>query len=120
LVLLLAFVFVFWWVVMPSDTALLIKACAANSTNAVMEIVQRGTDINKSRNADGKTPLMVASSKGSREVVELLLRLKADKNAVDRYGKTAFDYAMEYHQTNLANILAVESSTNRKQNGISH
>ncbi|MBC6416137.1 MAG: ankyrin repeat domain-containing protein [Bdellovibrionales bacterium] len=46
-----------------------------------------GFDVNQ-RNAEGETPLHVASRRGDIEFVKLLLGSGADVNARDRYGDT--------------------------------
>ena len=49
--------------------------------------------------------LHYAAGRGNTEMVELLLRRGADKEAVDGIGKTALDYAVMFGRTDVAEIL---------------
>jgi hypothetical protein len=51
-----------------------------------------GVDID-SRDEEGCTPLIIASKRGSRQVVKLLMKNRADKTAVDDQGLTAVQHA---------------------------
>jgi ankyrin repeat protein len=48
------------------------------------------------RDAANRTPLMNAAYLGNAEIIRLLLRYKANMNAVDSYGLTAEDIAHKY------------------------
>ena len=73
----------------------LFSAIAENKLEAVGKMVNpsffglmKGADVNGSQ-ASGWTPLMLASYKGYKEIVELLIAKGADVNARDDNGKTA-------------------------------
>jgi uncharacterized protein len=44
----------------------------------------------------GTTPLILAAAYGHDDAIEALLKKKADRSYVDRKGKKAIDYAVEY------------------------
>jgi ankyrin repeat protein len=48
---------------------------------------------------------VLAASYGSTDVVELLLAPGVDANAKDNHGKTAFDWATEKGNTEIADLL---------------
>ncbi|MBN2343807.1 MAG: ankyrin repeat domain-containing protein [Deltaproteobacteria bacterium] len=61
-------------------------------------------------NPDFETPLILAARKGHLKVVEALLDAETDKrwsslHAVDKYGKTALDYALENNHTAVIEFL---------------
>ncbi|MDF1654619.1 MAG: ankyrin repeat domain-containing protein [Coxiellaceae bacterium] len=60
--------------------------------------------VNATQISDGITPLMYAAANGNEEVVEYLLSQDANINAVDRFGKTAFSYAIMNDRAGLALI----------------
>ena len=51
-------------------------------------LIQKGADVNLKNTKDGLTPLMVAAYNGDMEMVDLLLKSKADVNAADSKGNT--------------------------------
>jgi ankyrin repeat protein len=53
----------------------------------------------------GATALMKASGLGRKLYVEELLKAGADPNIKDHDGKTALDYAKQYDQYDIADIL---------------
>lgn len=55
------------------------NAAAAGKTEAVVDLIRRGTNVD-ARSSDGRTALHVASAAGQLNVVELLLRHRADPN----------------------------------------
>ncbi len=67
--------------------------CAARSGSAecVQLLLDAGADVNE-RDSGGQTPLMVA---GSVAVVELLVRARAQLDAVDEFGNDAIQTALE-------------------------
>ena len=68
-------------------------ACASGRTEAALALIEAGADPGYS--AAGYTPLSIAASSGLLPVVQALLARGADPAVVDRYGKTACDYARE-------------------------
>ena len=64
-------------------------ASAQNATQSVTNLLKAGTDPNNANEIRGWTPLMVASSKGYDNTVELLLQYGADTNIQDETGRSA-------------------------------
>ena len=67
-------------------------------------LLDRGADIN-ARDADNRSPLMLAVTHSRTKVVELLLAHGADANAADRSGTTPLQAAVSTHQTAIAATL---------------
>ena len=55
-------------------------AAAAGDVDLVASLLERGTDVNSSRDAEGITPLVAGCTSGSTELVELLIERGADVN----------------------------------------
>ncbi len=83
---------------------LLMKASELNRTSVLEEILHFNVwvDINL---ADGKTPLMVASQKGSTAAAEFLLSKGANPNASDAKGNTALHYIAEFGDASYAELI---------------
>jgi serine/threonine-protein phosphatase 6 regulatory ankyrin repeat subunit B len=60
--------------------------------------------VNAKRN-DGRTALMIASERGHKEVVKLLLEKGADVNAKNKEGMTALKYASENGHKEIVELL---------------
>lgn len=60
-------------------------------------------DVNDS--SDGITVLMFAAKDSSPDMVKLLLDYGADKTIVDETGRTAYDYAVERGNSEIAELL---------------
>ncbi len=67
-------------------------AAAMGKLKAVRSLLQRGADI-QAKNIGGYTALHLATMNKCFEIVELLLSLGAEVNAVDNHGHTAWDSA---------------------------
>ena len=79
----------------------LLHASACNQTESIKLLLERGADIH-ARSAPNKwgeghrwTPLHVAASVGAIDSMRLLLEAGADTEALDQFGKTPLDYAIE-------------------------
>jgi len=87
----------------------LLKAVACIDVNEslkeTMKALFQGADPNVKDSAFGLTPLMIASSKGHIEVVELLKEHGADVNAKDNEGLTALWFAQKAYHTNVVRFL---------------
>lgn len=68
-------------------------AVISGAQPAVRFHIQRGIDIN-SKDADGRSPLMLAALKGHIEICKILLSAGADPTAVDRDGNDALSLAL--------------------------
>jgi ankyrin repeat protein len=89
----------------PISDYLLFSAEKGHIQN-VKKALQTGADIN-SRDYFGKTPLILAASRGDFELVSLLFKFgaAATMNFKDRYGKSALDYAKENGHEKIVIIL---------------
>jgi ankyrin repeat protein len=75
-------------------------ACAGGESLAASEWVRAGADVN-ARTSEGATPLMLAAT--WPQIVEMLLRNRADIHVADADGHTALVYAILKQSTILAN-----------------
>ena len=67
-----------------------------------------------------RTPLHVAAEEGEKEVIEFLLRKKADANITDLDGNTPLDLAAKKQHAVAVNILQKRSmtSSSKKDNAV--
>lgn len=63
------------------------------------------TDLNTIHSRLGSTPLSIATIKGHREIVEMLLDMGADANARNKDGGTALQYACQLGRSEIAKVL---------------
>ncbi len=56
------------------------------------------------RNSEGKTPLLLATQKGSLQIVEEFLKVGADPFIMDNSGESALSYAINYNE-DMLNII---------------
>ena len=71
----------------------------------VFELIMQGADVNYTTTEEGFTPLMLASGAGQTEIVALLLKSKADVNAVAKNGVTALFQAVCSGHTEIVKLL---------------
>lgn len=81
----------------------LYNAAWQNQLDVVKELILKNADPNNAPSADKITPLMTAASYGCGDVVEYLLKNKADANKTSRSGKTALIYAAEDDDAEINN-----------------
>ena len=62
-------------------------------------------------NSDSQTVLIKASKVQNLYIVEKLLRNGADVNQIDKFGKTALDYAVELGNRKIASILVINKAS---------
>ncbi|MEF9477195.1 ankyrin repeat domain-containing protein [Chryseobacterium sp. 1B4] len=55
--------------------------------------------------ATGYTPLFWAVKSGNKELIEQLLKYKADKTKKDSMGMTPFEYALQTNNKEIINLL---------------
>jgi hypothetical protein len=73
--------------------AALLGSCQYNCLSAAKEAINKGADPNYAHPTTGITPLMeIVRDEGSVEIVSMLLEKGADIKAVDKVGKTVFDW----------------------------
>lgn len=83
---------------------LLYSAIKMDSAFEVKKFIEFGADINH-RYANGKTPLMMATSIGSIKCVKMLLELGADSSLKSNAEMTAMDYANKANEIVIINTL---------------
>lgn len=102
-----------WWQLIteqPSVSFPLQRACWGGDYDIVKLLIDNGADVNLVwKGIEGsKSPLMRAVLSGSErteQIVELLLENGADKSMKDSSEKTAYDYAVEKGDIELAELL---------------
>ena len=70
----------------------LLEECERGDVDAVNQCISDGQDVNM-KDADGRSPLLVAAMEGHKTIVEILLAKGADVNAGDVDGSTPLDGA---------------------------
>ena len=79
---------------MPANRALL-RAAADGDSHRVRALLVQGTEVN-STNGAGQTALMLAAAFNRQEVVNLLLKARANIEVQDDLGLTALDWAAHF------------------------
>jgi tetratricopeptide (TPR) repeat protein len=69
-------------------------AAHANDVSTVKLLIEKHANL-EATDSDGKTPLLIASSRGNTQVVKLLLASHADESAKDSKGESAIDLATQ-------------------------
>jgi ankyrin repeat protein len=88
----------------PSVGAAVRRAAELGDIARLQFLLDRGADIN-TRDADNRSPLMLAVIHRRAKVVDLLLTHGADANAADRSGTTPLQAAQSSHQAGIAAAL---------------
>ena len=79
------------------------EAAGRGNIEAVKQHLAAGTDVNAIK--DGVTPLMYASAKAQKEIVELLIAEGADVNAKTGDGETPLGLAIRFKHPEIADLL---------------
>jgi ankyrin repeat protein len=79
-------------------------AVLADSGKAVKLLLAHGAHPDVGEKVDGNTPLIIATGKGYKDVVEVLLANGADVNAADKMG-TPLAWAIHAGHPDIANLL---------------
>jgi RNA polymerase primary sigma factor len=88
-----------------SPLSRLFRMAVLNGANAAVSLhLRRGEDVN-ARDDLGRSPLMLAASRGHRETCTLLLEMGADPWLMDNEGKSALVIAGESHQADIESML---------------
>ena len=64
----------------PGDGAALVEAAAEGDVDVVASLLERGADVNSSKDEEGRTPLVAGCGSGSTELVKLLIERGAHVN----------------------------------------
>ena len=84
----------------------LITAIASGYNDTVRVLIESGADPNSGTIIDDNvTPLMAAARAGNEAAVRLLLSSKVDRNARDRWGINAVQYAISSGHRHIAKLL---------------
>eukprot|EP00931_Biecheleriopsis_adriatica_P088211 TRINITY_DN62583_c0_g1_i1.p1 TRINITY_DN62583_c0_g1~~TRINITY_DN62583_c0_g1_i1.p1 ORF type:complete len:594 (+),score=146.46 TRINITY_DN62583_c0_g1_i1:120-1901(+) len=88
-----------------SDADILIDAVLRDELTALKGLKQLESDMN-SANPDKRTVLHIAAAEGKIEAVRMLVEeLGADVNAKDRWSRTAYDDALQFEHSEVAEFL---------------
>ena len=77
----------------------LLEECERGDVDAVNQCIADGQDVNM-KDADGRSPLLVAAMEGHKTIVEILLAKGADVNAGDAGGGRPLDGAESLQRRN--------------------
>jgi hypothetical protein len=80
------------------------SAAKAGDLEQATLLLDQGSEVN-ARDAQGRTPLMLATVQGRLEVVRLLLQRGADPNIGDNSGKTPLQQATDQNLNDIAGLL---------------
>jgi uncharacterized protein len=101
-------IFLFQWSLFAGPNEDLIKNTVTGNIGGVRRALKAGAEANVQ--VRDLTPLMIASGKGSEEIVNLLLESNADPNVKGDNGKTAFTISMRRNHLKIAEILAAKGT----------
>ena len=88
----------------PDGWTPLIYSIYYGNRKARQMLLDRGADVQKADYAN-RTPLMFVAVRGDAELIAELLSRGADPYVYDHRGKSALDFAIEYHRDNCIEIL---------------
>jgi hypothetical protein len=100
---------------------MLLEAAKDGNIAAVKQHIAAGTDVNaKDAGWGDLTPLHYAAQKGHKEIIELLIANGVNVNAKMTNGSTPLDLAIEYNQTETADLLREHVDWNRRPKAIAN
>ncbi len=97
------------WKESPEAIGLVVDAVNNEDFGAVIDLVEKGVNINRVSD-DGFTPLMVASYRGNRDIVEYLVAMGADVNLCNESGVYPMHYAALGGSMAVAELLFVNGA----------
>ena len=96
---------------MKSDVGLFFEAVRGNNINKVIELVKQGIDVNSvDKNNYNKTALHIAAEMGYKDILELLIKDRANINIQDDFGDVPLHVAVDNDHRELAKILIENNS----------
>jgi ankyrin repeat protein len=82
----------------------LLQACEKGDLSSVKALLDKGVNVN-ARDKDGRRPLIEASYWQHADIVKLLIERAADVNAKKVDGATALDFAINFHNKEIEEML---------------
>ena len=96
---------------MKSDVGLFFEAVRGNNINIVIDLVKQGIDVNSvDKNNYNKTALHIAAEMGYKDILELLIKDRANINIQDDFGDVPLHVAVDNDHRELAKILIENNS----------
>lgn len=74
-------------------------------------LLARGADVNVVNPANGVTPLILCAKYGNAQIAQALINAGADVDVRDKQGKSAADYAAEYKNSGVLDVLGIDPGT---------
>ena len=98
----------------------LLWAVGRGQTHIVRCLIRENCNVNIQDGWQLKTPLHIASAKGSKDIVQLLLEDGANPKVLDHTGKTALMEALEQNQNQIVQMLLKSKSVidHRERSGL--
>ena len=98
------------------NSTILFIACEMGKSDAAAYLLEKGADVNF-KNKNNLTPLMIASQKGYLQVINILIKYKADINlSTDQYKTTALMFACDKGHKDAALLLIEKGADVNMQN----
>ena len=96
-----------------SEEALL-QACEKGDLSTVRALLDKGANVN-ARDRDGRRPVIEASYWQHADIVKLLIERAADVNAKKVDGATALDFAINFHNKEIEQMLRKAGAKSDKE-----
>ena len=90
---------------------------AYNNRINLIPLFTNSVNVNSTNNV-GRTPLILASINGNRDMTQALINLKADLNIKDKDGNTALMYSTFNNKISLVNIFITAKADLNIQNNV--
>lgn len=100
---------------LPGGGTSIYQAAALGNVKFVKQLIDAGADVNKGKQNQQSTPLMIAAAKGHIEIVNMLLAAKASVNDADSNAMTPLLHAVA-HPDITKIIIAAGANVNHENN----
>ena len=81
-------------------------SASSGKTAFTQALIDHGADVDLINDEFGQTPLHLAAALGYTDIAKILIEKDCTVDAKDFRGKTAFEYAIEHGNTEIANLLS--------------